>query len=81
MAKLLLVVAVVVLGAWLLFGRRRADRDRTDTPPRPGRQTPAAPAQMVACAHCGVHLPRQDAVLDGSGTPFCSEAHRDAGTR
>jgi uncharacterized protein len=81
MAKLLLVVAVVVLGAWLLFGRRRGGRDRVDTSSRRGSRPPAEPAPMVVCAHCGVHLPRQDAVLGGSGTPFCSEAHRDAGPR
>jgi len=81
MAKLLLIVAVVVLGAWLLFGRRRGGRDGVDTASRRGSRPPAEPAQMVVCAHCGVHLPRQDAVLGGSGTPFCSEAHRDAGPR
>ena len=33
---------------------------------------------MMQCAHCGVHLPRADALMDARGA-FCSEAHRLAG--
>jgi uncharacterized protein len=80
-AKLLLVVVVILLGAWLLFGRRRGSRPpEGDASRRPG-DGPPAPLAMVACAHCGVHLPREDAVVGGSGAPYCSEAHRDAGPR
>ncbi len=32
---------------------------------------------MVACAHCGVHLPRDEA-LPGRGGVFCGEPHRTA---
>jgi uncharacterized protein len=32
---------------------------------------------MVACAHCGVHLPRDEA-LPGRGGVFCGDAHRTA---
>jgi uncharacterized protein len=32
---------------------------------------------MLACAHCGVHLPRDEA-LPGRGGVFCGEAHRAA---
>jgi len=35
---------------------------------------------MVQCCHCGVHLPRSDAVEDSRGA-FCTEAHRLAGPR
>lgn len=85
MGKLLLVVLVVLLGAWLLFGRRRrgagGDRPAGDDTRRPADGRVPEPSAMVACAHCGVHLPREDAVPGGSGTPYCSEAHRDAGPR
>jgi uncharacterized protein len=37
------------------------------------------PQIMVACAHCGLHLPRSDAVLDAQGRGFCGAAHRLAG--
>jgi uncharacterized protein len=32
---------------------------------------------MIACAHCGVHLPRDEA-LPGRGGVFCGDAHRTA---
>jgi len=35
---------------------------------------------MLACAHCGVHLPASLA-LRAQGHSFCSAAHRDAGPR
>ena len=41
----------------------------------------AEPQPMLACVHCGVHLPQADAVLDAQARPFCSEAHRLAGPR
>ena len=34
--------------------------------------------EIVACRHCGVHLPRIDCVEDRSGV-YCSEAHRLVG--
>ena len=32
---------------------------------------------MIACAQCGVHLPRDEA-LPGRGGVFCGDAHRAA---
>ena len=38
----------------------------------------AQPAQpMLTCAHCGTHLPRDEA-LPGRGGVFCDAAHRAA---
>lgn len=72
--KFLLVLVVVVVLLWLMFGRRRGNTAAR----KPA--APPAPAAMIACAHCGVHLPQSDAV--GSGAQwFCSEAHRLAGPR
>jgi uncharacterized protein len=31
----------------------------------------------VQCAHCGLHLPRQEALRQGN-TYYCSQAHLDA---
>lgn len=78
MTKLLVVVLVVVLVLWLVKGRAKSDR-RTPPPDRPG-SAPGAPQPMVSCAHCGVHLPRAEALLLGEQT-FCCAAHRDAGAR
>jgi uncharacterized protein len=66
----LFLIAVVVL-LWLL---RRGTSGRTP-PPSPGPS--AAPQPMLACAQCGVHLPRDEA-LPGRGGVFCGEAHRRA---
>ena len=76
--KFLLVLFVVVGMFWWLSGRsaRQHAVRRKAAPPPPARQAVA----MVECAHCGVHLPRDEAVLEGR-TPFCGQAHRLAGPR
>jgi uncharacterized protein len=30
---------------------------------------------MLRCAHCGLHLPDNEAVMSGN-TAYCSDAHR-----
>ena len=70
----LFVVAVFAL-LWLLRGSQRR-RDR----PGPGTATPPPQGQaqpIIACAQCGVHLPRDEA-LPGRGGVFCSDPHRAA---
>jgi uncharacterized protein len=71
--KFLIVVLVVVVVAWLLLRGRKTER--------PGARNPArepGPLAIVQCAHCGVHIPRRDALLDQRGA-FCSEAHQLSG--
>ena len=72
MKYVLLVVAVLVL-LWLLRGARRRGAAAAPTADR----ADAEAQPMVACAHCGVHLPRDEA-LPGRGGVFCGEAHRAA---
>lgn len=73
MKLILLLLAIAVL-LWLVRGTVRRAR-----PPRdPARDaTPPAPQIMLRCAHCGLHLPRDDA-LPGRGGVFCDAAHRAA---
>ena len=53
----------------------------TRTPSREGAGADkAVPGQMVACRHCGVHLPADEAVFDGQ-MPYCGTSHRQAGPR
>jgi uncharacterized protein len=74
--KYLVVVLVVALVAWLLLRPRKADRPK-EPRPQPDNSCPQA---MLQCRHCGVHLPRAEALVDERGA-FCTEAHRLAGPR
>jgi uncharacterized protein len=38
------------------------------------------PVSFAVCAHCGVHLPTHEAIVD-AGSAYCSEAHRLAGPK
>lgn len=73
MKILLFLIAVVVL-LWLLkgtTGRRGNGGGSAKAAP------PTAPQPVIACAYCGVHLPRDEA-LPGRGGVFCGDAHRTA---
>jgi uncharacterized protein len=75
MGKLLILALVVVLALWPLFGRRSREGS-TSSRRQAGRDGPRSEA-MVKCAHCGVHLPRGEA-LAARGRHYCSLEHRDA---
>ena len=69
--KYLVLLAVLVVGYAWWRGQRRAE-----TPP-PHRPSPAVtPQDMVACAHCGVHLPRTEALTHGQRSYCCAEHQR-----
>ncbi len=86
MLKFLLLAALVL---WLLYspGVRKLLRGvRSSEPAQPPRPAQAKPeptqtTAMVPCAHCGVHLPASEALVNGQGQPFCSEAHLQAARR
>ncbi len=73
MAGKLLVVLIIVLlvGAVLWTWRRPSTRARAQ-PPRV--------AAMVACAHCGVHLPALES-LELDGKHYCCAGHLESGPR
>jgi uncharacterized protein len=69
-----LVLVLVVLAVWFLFKGLKK-------PPAPPVRRPAeslAGERMVACAHCGLHLPQSDATASGERY-YCSEDHRRLG--
>jgi uncharacterized protein len=72
MKVLLFVLAVVVL-LWLVRGSLR----RRGLPPAAKAPPVERPQPMLACAQCGLHLPRDEA-LPGRGGVFCGDAHRAA---
>jgi uncharacterized protein len=70
MLKFVIIALAVGLLLWLLFGRG----PRKGKPPRGAKRGGAE--EMVTCAHCGVHLPRSDA-LAARSLHYCSVEHRD----
>lgn len=70
--KYLLVIAVVMVGVWV-WRNNRIQEDRP-SPPRPGRGK-KPPVTMVACRHCGTHLPESEAFVGRHGN-YCCEEHR-----
>ncbi len=83
--KYLLVLVVVVFMGWILLGRKggRGPSDAAAHDAKPGgrKGKSADMPLMVHCAHCGVHLPDTESVVNADGQRFCNEAHRLAGPR
>ena len=77
MSRLILLLAAVALVWWWLSSRRRNLRsdEQTKQPPPQSQSS----AEMVSCAHCGVHLPQSDALQGADGAFFCGEEHRRLG--
>ena len=70
----LIILALVI---WLIYRmvRQMLAKPRAKKPSRPQVGT-----DMVRCAHCGIHIPDNEA-LYRDGQPYCSEEHREAGPR
>ena len=73
MKLLLLLIALFVLFLLVRSTWRRARKPPPVSKPAHGE----APQQMLRCAQCGLHLPRDEA-LAGRGGVFCGDAHREA---
>jgi len=69
--KYLLLLAVVLLGAWVWRSGRLAGQQQKKPASRPA----AEPQDMVRCQLCSVHLPKTDAVPGKLGI-YCSDEHR-----
>lgn len=67
----LLIVLTVAVGIW------RSRRSADDTPRQPPCQ-PAPPQDILACAHCGVHIPKAEALMLGNQA-YCCQEHRHLG--
>lgn len=72
--KYLLVLAVVLIGVWLWRSGRQSDLEDRSRQKAPKRSK-GEPGIMVACVHCGTHLPQSEAV-HGPGGVYCSAEHR-----
>jgi uncharacterized protein len=77
--KIVMVLAVVLIGIWLFRSNRRAEK-RADLHAKGDQknqaQTPSGlPMDMVRCQHCDLHLPQADSVAGKRGV-YCSPEHR-----
>jgi uncharacterized protein len=70
--KYLIWLLVILVAIWAF------KRSRRPAKPAEEKTTPnASPSNMVACAHCGLHLPQEEAVTGTQGL-YCSTEHRAA---
>lgn len=66
--KYLVLLGVIFAVIWWL----KLSREPSSTQ---SKSSAHQPQNMVACQHCGLHLPENDAVRSRSGV-YCSEEHR-----
>lgn len=68
------LVLLIVLVLFYAYWRKQ---NRPSTPPTRKAPPPLAPPQdMVACQHCGLHLPRSEALTSGERHYCCAEHQR-----
>ena len=68
--RLVVLIVLIVLAVWLI---RRAFRTSSKS-----QKAPPIQGDLVACARCGMHLPRNEARESG-GRLFCGEEHARLG--
>lgn len=68
--KYLILIGVVFGVIWWIKLSRPAK------PSGSASGTDNGPQPMVRCAHCGLHLPQNEAIASNSAV-YCSDAHRD----
>ncbi|PUE31050.1 hypothetical protein B9Z35_08420 [Limnohabitans sp. Jir61] len=66
--KYLVLLLIVLGGIWWIREQRKPDQTS---------HKPSGPQVMVPCAHCGTHVPEDDAIRGSRGL-YCSAAHRDS---
>ncbi len=73
MGRILLIILALFVLLWLVRGFLLARKRGSPSPEK-------LPGELVACAHCGVHLPRVEARSAGE-SHYCSEEHLRLGPR
>lgn len=81
MKYLVLLIVLVLAYGWWRSGRRAHMRQGAapQQPPQTAKEMPASALDMVPCAHCGLHVPRNEALAQGIRHYCCPEhQQRDA---
>lgn len=73
--RYLLVFLAVLLLVWRWRTARAAALRQREQAQHPRAPLQGAARTMVACAHCGVHVPVDDALRSSHGA-YCCAAHR-----
>lgn len=73
MFRLLLLIAAIAVLVLLVKRILATSRSSDDESPRIKQG-----ADMVRCDHCGLHIPKNEAIRDGDKV-YCSEEHRRLG--
>ena len=68
----LLRILIILFGLWLVI---QIIKRVFAAPPEEHHTAKPAIPRMVACAHCGIHVPESQAVRDGDKV-YCCEEHR-----
>jgi uncharacterized protein len=81
--KFLLFLLAILFGVWLWRRNRLNDlkqgSQKTDGPQTPQDQSASVtqPSPMLACKHCGVHMPESE-MFKGKNGVYCTPAHGHA---
>jgi uncharacterized protein len=80
MGRIVVLVILVVVAVWLI--RRALRRAGFSKDPKADipKSKKAIEGELVACAHCGLNLPRGEALPAGNSL-YCSEEHARNGPR
>lgn len=74
LTRILIIMALVALALWFLrkaLGHNKADKTSTSEAPE---KRSAKTLDLVACSRCGLHIPREEALLRDKQF-FCSPDH------
>jgi uncharacterized protein len=73
------VIALAAFIVWKIHAGKKK-RQAEQAAAAPARPAKPATALILACAHCGVHLPKEEA-QEKNGQWYCSTQHADVGPR
>jgi len=71
---LLILLIFFLWRLWKILNRRSKNLKQQGNNPPPKPSTEA----LLRCAHCGTHIPKQEAIYSEDGKTFCCQAHKNA---